>query len=217
MKDMDDLNDEIWVNEFTEESAREFRHQLIGRSALNRKAPIVVYIDSYGGYADSLATMIEAMDSVPNPIATVCHGKAMSCGAILLSHGDLRFIGPHSRVMVHEVSAGVGGNIQDMVVDLAENVRLNNHFMGLLANNCDIKGGAKGLRKLVNDNGGREIYLDAAAAVKFGIADAVGSPAIEINPTFELSLIPPKRITVPAKGTKKASTSTKTKKRKSKS
>ena len=55
---------------------------------------------------DCLASMIETMDEVPNPIITVAHGMAMSCGAVLLSHGDIRFVGKNSRIMVHEVSGG---------------------------------------------------------------------------------------------------------------
>ncbi len=88
--------DEIWVIEFTAESAQEFREKLLEQSKDNPNRPIIVYIDSYGGQVDALAKMISTMDEIPNPIITACVGKAMSCGAILLSHGDIRFCDPHS-------------------------------------------------------------------------------------------------------------------------
>ena len=92
-----DHGDEIWVIEFNEESAQDFRTSILKKSKENSHAPIIIYIDSYGGYVDSLAKMIATMDEIPNPKVTVCMGKAMSCGAILLSHGDLRFCDQHSR------------------------------------------------------------------------------------------------------------------------
>src|ERR1700693_3667985 len=107
-------SDEILVNDFTEDSAQEFRDKLLEAAKDDPMKPIVVYIDSYGGEVDALAKMIETMDEVSNPVITVAMGKAMSCGAMLLSHGDIRFCGKHSRVMIHEVSIGTGGDVHDV-------------------------------------------------------------------------------------------------------
>jgi ATP-dependent Clp protease protease subunit len=173
--------DEIWIHKFDEEAAQRFREHAIRlvREAPSSSHPIVVYIDSYGGYVDSLAMMIETMDEIPNPIYTVCLGKAMSCGAILLSHGDQRFCGQHSRVMVHEVSSLTGGDVHDMLNDTKEAQRLNRYFMGLLAKNCNIKGGYKALRQMIKERDGREWWMDAQEAKKFGIIDHVGTPLVE--------------------------------------
>lgn len=186
-------SDEIWVNKFTEDSAQEFRNKVIKESKKNPHEPIIVYIDSYGGYVDSLAKMIETMDEVPNTIVTVAVGKAMSCGAILLSHGDVRWVGTHSRVMVHEVSSATSGDVHDMHSDSLETKRLNKYFLGLLAKNCNIKGGYDGLRKLIKERDGRDIYLDADAAVEFGIADAVGMPKVASVTLHEVFTTPPKK------------------------
>jgi len=185
--------DEIWVTEFNEEASLKFREKVIGISKEDPNEPIIIYIDSYGGMVDSLASMIETIDEVPNPIITVAMGKAMSCGAILLSHGDLRWIGTHSRVMIHEVSSGTGGDVHDMYADAVETKRLNKYFLGLLAKNCGIKGGYDGLRKLIKARDGRDIYLDAQAALKFGIVDAIGTPAIRSYTAFDISTTPPKQ------------------------
>jgi ATP-dependent Clp protease protease subunit len=103
-------------------------------------------------------------------------GKAMSAGAILLSHGDYRFVAPFARVMIHEVSGGVAGNINDVTSDAAEMARLNNKFMELFAKNCEIKGGMKGLKKLFKE--GRDLYLTAEQAVELGVADSIGVPRL---------------------------------------
>ena len=57
-------SDEIWVNEFSEDSAGKFRDELLDACKGDPKKPIVVYIDSYGGSVDALSSMIETMDEV---------------------------------------------------------------------------------------------------------------------------------------------------------
>lgn len=194
---------EIWVTEFTSDSAMDFRDRILEASKEDQSVPIIVYIHSYGGLVDALASMIETMDEIPNPIVTVCQGVAMSCGAMLLSHGDIRFVGKHSRVMVHEVSSFTAGDVHDMNADAQETKRLNRYFMNLLAKNCGIKGGYDALRKAIKDQDGRDHYMDAAQALEFGIVDAIGMPKIASLMMYQAEVTPEKaKITKPAKKTK---------------
>jgi len=169
---------EIWVNEFTEESAKNFREEILKSAKSNPEIPIIIYLDSFGGHADSLAKMIATMNEIPNIKITVAMGKAMSAGAVMLSHGDIRFCDKDSRIMVHEISAGTGGDVHDMMGDALEVKRLNRHFIGLLARNCGMKGGYNAFRKLIKSRDGRNIYLSAPEAVKFGIVDYIGTPTL---------------------------------------
>ena len=180
---------EIWVTKFDEEHAQKFRDQVLEVAAMGPTKPVVVYIDSYGGYVDALAKMIETLDEIPNPVVTACMGKAMSCGATLLSHGDVRFLGRHSRIMIHEVSSGTIGNVQDMKDDVKETVRLNEYFMGLLAKNCGFKNYEE-LRSVIKEQDGRERYLFGEDAMKFGIVDAIGTPKVAARTTFEVGKQP---------------------------
>ena len=173
---------EIWVNKFDEEAALKFREQIVKATddAPTDEYPIVVYIDSYGGYVYGCVSMLDTIDSVPNPIVTVCVGKAMSAGAILLSHGDLRLCAPNCTVMVHEMSSCTHGHIDDILSDAAYDKKLNRRIMTILARNCGIKGGYKGLRRRFKDrDGGREWYMFPDEALEFGIIDAIGLPLIE--------------------------------------
>lgn len=177
---------EIWVYKFDEESARDFREDVISTSKSDPSRPIIIYIDSYGGMVDSLAKMIETLDEISNPVVTVCMGKAMSCGAVLLSHGDVRFCGKHSRVMIHEISTGTFGDVHDAHADIQESKRLNEHFMGLLARNCGYRGYSE-LRKLIKSQDGRDRYLNANDALEFGIVDAVGLPKLNSMILYEVA------------------------------
>lgn len=180
---------EVTVNEFSEETAQEFREHVLDIAKEDPMKPVIIYIDSYGGAVDSLAKMIETLDEIPNPVITVAIGKAMSCGAVLLSHGDIRLCGKHSRVMIHEVSGGTVGDVHDMGKDVQEVKRLNEYFMDLLAKNCKIKGGYAALRKIIKNQDGRDHFMNAAEALKFGIVDAIGLPHIQRQVTYQIGLV----------------------------
>jgi len=166
----------IWVNAFTEDAARAFTKQLQYQSRQDPSAPLMIYIDSPGGEAYGLMTMLSALESVPNQIITVALGKAMSAGAILLACGDLRYASPHTTIMVHEVSAGTMGHIDDIKVENDLYVALNERLMKLLVKKCKIKGGLSSLRKTLAK--ARNLYMTAEEAKKFGIVDSIGVPML---------------------------------------
>lgn len=179
----DEDSDLIWVTEFTEDSARDFVEKVLKASKKDAKQPIVVYVDSYGGSIAALTAMLAALDHVPNKIVTVCVGKAMSAGAVLLSHGDIRYVTPRARVMVHEAAGGAIGNINDAKVDIRELETLNRLMLELLAENCGKPLSA--IQKLFT-NKRRDVYLDAEAAVKLGIADRIGFPKLKKIVRYEV-------------------------------
>jgi len=192
---------EIWVHEFTEKSAAAFRRQVLSEvERTGPEKPITIYIDSYGGYADSLAVMLATLDEIPNAVITVAVGKAMSCGAILLSHGDGRFCEKYARVMVHEISCGTYGNIKTLVNDTKEAVRLNKLLMELLAKNCGMKSYEE-LKQRLKENDADEIWMSAEDAKAFGIVDQIGMPKIVSVHNWQCMLPaakPPRWESVPA-------------------
>lgn len=185
---------EIWVNEFTEKSAAHFRRQVMFRAEMDPEAPVIIYIDSYGGYVDSLAKMIETMNESPNKFITVCMGKAISCGAILLSCGDVRYCGGLSRIMMHNISSGSWGDVYSLKASSEQTMEMNKRFMGLLANNCSLTY-SELQTKIKNTDCGREIWLDAEQAKKFGIVDEVGTPSLMPVVGWECQTIAPKPLT----------------------
>jgi ATP-dependent Clp protease protease subunit len=215
---------EVTVNKFTEESSAKFRKEVQEIAHLDPAHPITIYIDSYGGQVYSLLSMIETLRQVSNPIITVCLGKAMSCGAVLLAMGDHRFIGEDSQVMIHEMSAGAFGSIDDIKTEIKECDRLNVRLMTLIAEKCGKT--YDDLKAIIVANGGRELYLDAKESKAFGLVEQVGMPIIKPIVMYSIDVAPKKKITVEKaskpkpkvvkKVTKKKKTKTvsKTKKRK---
>ena len=205
-------NKDIIVNKFNEDSVVEFRQKVLERSMLDPNIPIVVYIDSYGGYVDSCNAMIETLRQVPNPIVTVCLGKAMSCGAVLLAAGDHRFCGKNSRVMIHQTTSGDYGPTEELRNSTKEAERLNDMFMQILAERCNKS--LNELKELIKKNEARDLYLDAKACLEFGIVDQIGMPIIKPIVLYNVEPAPEKKFTtepVEIKNTKKANKKSKSK------
>jgi ATP-dependent Clp protease, protease subunit len=127
----------LTVNSFTEESARSFRREF-NDAITTGQTVIPVCIDSYGGQVYSLMSMIDTIKSSPVPVATIVTGKAMSCGAILFSFGTngFRIMQPNATVMIHEVSRGTWGKIEEIKADVTQAESLNNRVFAMMANNC---------------------------------------------------------------------------------
>lgn len=205
---MSDHHEEIVVNKFTEESAAKFRKQIISKAMQDPSQPIIIYIDSYGGYIDSLNSMLEDIEQIPNQIVTVCKGKAMSCGAVLLAAGDHRFCGRKSRVMVHQGSSAAWGPIESQQNDVDESKRLNKQLMMLLAKRCGMsltQFKAEMKKRLIKgDDEARDMYLDANAAKDLGLVDYVGMPHIKPIVMYQIEPSPEKEYKSEEEVTKEA-------------
>jgi ATP-dependent protease ClpP protease subunit len=120
--------------------------------------------------------MISAMEQIPNQIITCALSKAMSAGAMLLACGDVRYASEHSTLMIHEISAGTVGHIDDINVQHTNISKLNEKLMKLLVKKCNIKGGIDALKKQLASQ--RDLYLEA---IKFGLIDHIGIPMLYKN------------------------------------
>ncbi len=173
-----DMLDDIVVNEFNEKAALDFRNRVMKIAKLDPQRPIVVYIDSYGGSVYALGSMIAVMEEAPNAFITVAVGKAMSCGAMLLAAGDMRFADKHSEILIHEISAGAIGDVNDIKNDTENIVKLNEKWMNFIAEKCGIEGGFQAIKELIRMKDGRNLYFNPQQAKEFGLIDHVGSPHI---------------------------------------
>lgn len=178
----------IRVNEFTEESAKDFSEAM--SNAHETGQPVIpIVIDSYGGYAASLQLMIDEIQTSKIPVATIIEGKAMSCGAILAGFGahGYRYAAPSASVMVHEISAATWGRVEEMKADTKETDRMNNQIYTKLAKYCGHD--AHYFLDMMDTKKHADWYLTPASAKKHGLVDVVGIPefvtTISVTYSFE--------------------------------
>jgi ATP-dependent Clp protease protease subunit len=170
----------IRVNKFNEKSAAEFAGKMaLAHSTGQKVIPIV--IDSYGGQVYSLMSMIAAINASDLPIATIVEGKAMSCGAVLLTFGEqgMRFADPNATVMIHDVSSGGHGKIEELKADVKEAERLDEKIFTMMARNCGKKDDY--FKKKVFNKKHADWFMDAPEAKKHGIVNHLRVPKLNIK------------------------------------
>tara|TARA_Y100000592_G_scaffold25630_1_gene40439 strand:- start:2755 stop:3357 length:603 start_codon:yes stop_codon:yes gene_type:complete len=170
----------VRVNKFNEESAKKF-HQEMAMAHSSGQKVIPVVIDSYGGQVYSLMSMISAIQASELPVATVVEGKAMSCGAVLLSFGEqgMRFADPNATVMIHDVSSGAWGKIEELKADVAEAERLDEKIFTMMARNCGKKDDY--FKKKVFNKKHADWFMDAQEAKRHGLVNHLRVPKLSIK------------------------------------
>jgi len=92
--------------------------QLLFLDSLDSKRDIQMYINSPGGSVIDGLGIFDTMQYVTPDVGTICTSMAASMGAVLLSAGTKgkRVCLPHSRVMIHQPSGGMQGQVSDMEI-----------------------------------------------------------------------------------------------------
>ena len=170
----------VTVNEFTEKSAKEFRSQIaVAHNTGQKIIPIV--IDSYGGQAYSLMSMISTIQNSKLPIATIVEGKAMSCGAVLLTCGEegMRYMDPDATVMIHDVASGQHGKNEEDKASAAETDRLNTKIFKIMAQNCGKP--EDYFLKEIHERGHADWFLEADECRRIGMINHTRLPKINVK------------------------------------
>ena len=167
----------IRVNKFDEESAKEFTDAM-SRAQNTGQTVIPIVIDSYGGQVYSLMAMIAEIKASRVPVATIIEGKAMSCGAILFSFGaeGKRYMDPDATLMIHDVSSGAWGKVEEIKADAKEVERLNKKVYEMMARNCGKP--SDYFLKMVHERGHADWYLDANDAKGHNLANELRIPTL---------------------------------------
>ena len=110
--------------------------QLLYLNSLDERN-INIYINSPGGSVVDGLGIIDTINFINSKVTTTCIGEAASMGAVLLSCGEKgnRFVLPHSRVMIHQVSSGMKGTLADMKIELEQTERCKKDIYNILASN----------------------------------------------------------------------------------
>jgi ATP-dependent Clp protease protease subunit len=143
--------------------------QLLFLESENPDKDISIYINSPGGSISAGLAIYDTMQFVSPSISTLCIGQAASMGAILLAGGDKgkRFALPNSRIMIHQPLGGFQGQASDFEIHAKEILHMKTVVNQILAKHT-----GQTIKKVEKDTD-RDNFLDASAAIKYGIVDSV--------------------------------------------
>ncbi|TQS28444.1 ClpP family protease [Microbispora sp. KK1-11] len=114
----------LLTGEVDDEMAERACAEMVLLASADPERDIILYINSPGGSVLAGLAIYDTMKLVPNDVVTVALGMAASMGQVLLASGThgKRISLAHSRIMMHQPSAGIGGTAIDISIQ-AENLK----------------------------------------------------------------------------------------------
>jgi len=151
--------------------------QLLYLESENANKDIHLYINSPGGVVSAGLSIYDTMQFINCDVSTICVGQAASMGALLLAGGTKgkRFALPHSRVMVHQPSAGYQGQATDISIHAEEVLELKRRLNEIMAKHT-----GQSLETIEKDLE-RDNFMSAASAVEYGLIDTVLASRTEMG------------------------------------
>ncbi len=152
--------------------------QLLYLESENPEKDIQLYINSPGGTVSSGLSIYDTMQFVNCNVSTICIGQAASMGALLLAGGTQgkRYALPHSRIMVHQPSAGFQGQATDIDIHARETLELKRRLNEIMSRHT-----GQTLERIEKDLE-RDNFMSAVAAVEYGLIDTVLERRTEMAP-----------------------------------
>jgi len=152
--------------------------QMLFLSNEDTKKDIHFYINSPGGAITAGLAVYDTMQFLRCDVATYCIGQAASMAAVLLTGGaaNKRFLLASNRVLLHQplISGQLIGPATDLDIEAKEILRLRARLYDILAKHT-----GQTTEKVEKDCD-RNLWLDAAEAIEYGLADRVLQKAPEI-------------------------------------
>jgi len=163
-------------SEVKDENANAICAQMLLLNAEDPHKDIYLYINSPGGSVDSGMAIYDTMKWISNDVATVAIGLAASMGQFLLCAGEKgkRYALPHSRIMMHQPSGGLGGTASDIRIQAEQSLHIKSTMQKLIAEHT-----GQTLDQIEADSD-RDRWFTAEQALTYGFIDHVFATAAQI-------------------------------------
>ncbi|HMX79845.1 MAG TPA: ATP-dependent Clp protease proteolytic subunit [Ferruginibacter sp.] len=153
----------------TDEVANIVTAQLLFLESTDRNRDIQMYINCPGGGVYAGLGMYDTMQFITPDIATICTGMAASMGAVLMCAGakGKRTALKHGRIMMHQPSAGAGGQASDIEITVNEVKKIKHELYEIIAYHT-----GQTSEKVAADCD-RDNWMTALEAKEYGLIDEV--------------------------------------------
>ncbi len=143
--------------------------QLLFLESTDRTKDIQMYINSPGGSVYAGLGMYDTMQFISPDIATICTGIAASMAQVLMCAGSpgKRTALKHSRIMMHQPSAGAMGQASDIEITVNEIRKLKRELYDIISHHT-----GQPVEKIAEDCD-RDKWMTASEAKEYGLVDEV--------------------------------------------
>jgi ATP-dependent Clp protease protease subunit len=169
-------------SEVNDEVTNRICAQLLVLASADSEKDIALYINSPGGSISAGMAVYDTMQYIKNDVATIAMGMAASMGQFLLCAGTpgKRYALPHARVMMHQLSGGIGGTAADIAIQ-AESML---HIKSVMNERIAFHTGHT--PEEIGRDSDRDRWFTATEAKDYGIVDHVITKATDVNATSAL-------------------------------
>jgi ATP-dependent Clp protease protease subunit len=152
--------------------------QLMTLAADDPTADVALWINSPGGSVPSMLAIRDTMRLVPCDVTTLALGLACSAGQFLLSAGasGKRYALPHSRILMHQGSAGIGGSAVEVEVQANDLRHTRDTVLALISQDT-----GQPIERIFEDSR-HDHWYTAAEAREYGFVDAVAESFGQVMP-----------------------------------
>jgi ATP-dependent Clp protease protease subunit len=155
----------------TEDMADILVGQLLFLEAEDPSAPINMYVHSPGGAVTAGLAVYDTMQFIQCPVHTIVMGQAASMGSFIANAGEPghRYVLENARTMVHQPSAGYGGQATDIQIHATEVLRIKDRLNTLYERHNSAGLTKEQIVELLE----RDHFMSAQETVDKGFADHV--------------------------------------------
>jgi len=160
----------IWVSGVVNQHMSDIiQAQLLFLDSVDKKSDITFYINTPGGSVMNGLGIVDVMNYISPDVATINIGMCASMGSILLSSGakSKRHSLIYSQVMIHQVSSGAQGHIEDNRISQMQSEKYNYILFKMLAENC-----GKSFDEVL-ESARRDKWFNSKEALEFGLIDEI--------------------------------------------
>ena len=129
--------------------------------------PIYLHINSYGGCVFSALTAIDIIKACKVPIYTIIEGATASAGTLISVVGEKRYIRPNAHMLIHQLSSGSWGKMQELEDDFENNKGLMDRILNIYKDNASIP--KKQLREILK----HDLWWNVDTCIKYGLVDEI--------------------------------------------
>ncbi|MFI2752185.1 ClpP family protease [Cellulomonas sp. P22] len=156
--------------------------QLIALATADPSADVALWIHSPGGSVPAMLAIRDIMRTIPNDVSTVVFGIAYSAGQFLLSAGTRgkRKALPHSRILMHQGSAGITGSAVDVELQADDLRHTRDTVLRLIAEDTGQR-----VERVFEDSI-HDHWYTAEEAREYGFVDTIVRSFEEIAPSHRV-------------------------------
>jgi len=129
--------------------------------------PIYLHINSFGGCVFDALTAIDTIKACKVPVHTIIEGATASAGTLMSVVGEKRYIRPNAYMLIHQLSSGSWGKMQELEDDFENNKVLMDKILDIYKEYAEIP--KKQLREILK----HDLWWNIETCKKYGLVDEV--------------------------------------------